>query len=222
MSVLTLLEKNEDSFEQQQQTLAHAILKCQNKLMYEDSKNIAAKFKDDEYLESFNVTEALQCPNDMDVVTFFINNQVLQRKWRVASDFKSENSVITNLIHVLPNPESMPQLEDKFSPKHLFKYDETPKDKAVTDILKLFQQEDVAFSVFDHIEEFTKSKTKWTVLGCDAIPYTIGNKVIDNHMICLECNMEFEDEADFEEHKNERGHSENSMIENCRKYNNIL
>ncbi|XP_052086773.1 uncharacterized protein LOC127724024, partial [Mytilus californianus] len=92
--------------------------------------------------------EALQCPNDVDVVTFFDNNQVLQRKWRVISDFKSESSVITNLIHVLPNPNSMLQLEDKFSPKHWFKYDEASKDKAVSDILTLFQQEDVAFCKF--------------------------------------------------------------------------
>ncbi|VDH89381.1 Hypothetical predicted protein, partial [Mytilus galloprovincialis] len=76
--------------------------------------------------------------------------------------------------------------------------------------------------VFDHIEVLTKSKRKWTVLGCDALPYTIGNKVIDNHMVCPECYMEFEDITDFEEHRNYRGHCEDIPLKKCRKYNNIL
>ncbi|CAG2233782.1 unnamed protein product [Mytilus edulis] len=41
-------------------------------------------------------------------------------------------------------------------------------------------------------------------------------------MVCPECYMEFEDITDFEEHRNYRGHCEDTPLEKCRKYNNIL
>ncbi|CAC5400079.1 unnamed protein product [Mytilus coruscus] len=214
---------------------------------------------------------------------------VLQRKLRVVTDFKSENSVITNIIHVMPNSNSLLQFEERFSPRHWFKCDQTSKNKAIGDILIIFQQEDVAFckfrnqfieeqlevvrdgftvedgnidwncnphdrynfvtsghpddkikvvmghpcfenpcsfksveKVFDHIENLTKSNRKWTILGCDAPPYTIGNKVIGNHMVCIDCEIEFEEEEAFLEHIKDRDHCLSTPIENCRKYNNIF
>ncbi|VDI58765.1 Hypothetical predicted protein [Mytilus galloprovincialis] len=53
-AVISLLERNECSIEQQQ--LVRAIGKCQTRAIYKNSKNVGGKFNDDEYLESLNVT----------------------------------------------------------------------------------------------------------------------------------------------------------------------
>ncbi|VDI70969.1 Hypothetical predicted protein [Mytilus galloprovincialis] len=63
-AVFSLLERAECSIQQQQQ-LVTAIGKCQSRAIYEDSKSIGGKFKDDEYLESFSVTGLGHCEINM-------------------------------------------------------------------------------------------------------------------------------------------------------------
>ena len=45
-------------------------------------------------------TNKIVCPKNKDLVTFFDNNQVLARNWRVRYDSKAKLSVITSVIHI--------------------------------------------------------------------------------------------------------------------------
>ncbi|XP_069122376.1 uncharacterized protein [Argopecten irradians] len=65
----------------------------------------------------------LQCPKECDVVTFFDNNQVIQRKWRVQSNFKCASSVFTNIIHIVPDPVMQLQKRADLSPVHWLRTD---------------------------------------------------------------------------------------------------
>ncbi|KAJ8322266.1 LOW QUALITY PROTEIN: hypothetical protein KUTeg_000737 [Tegillarca granosa] len=62
--------------------------------------------------------EPLSCPENPDVITFFDNNQVLERKWRVKYNFKSSTSVLTTVVHIIPDLTRNLQMEDKLSPRH--------------------------------------------------------------------------------------------------------
>ena len=42
------------------------------------------------------------CPENIDVVSYFDNNQVLARNWRVKFDAKAQVSVTTTLLHISP------------------------------------------------------------------------------------------------------------------------
>ena len=45
-------------------------------------------------------SEKIVCPSNKDIVTFFDNNQVWARNWRVRCDCKANLSVITSVIHI--------------------------------------------------------------------------------------------------------------------------
>lgn len=53
-----------------------------------------------------------------DVITYFDNNQVLARNWRVRYDAKAILSYITNVVHFFPKPITNLQINQAFSPRH--------------------------------------------------------------------------------------------------------
>ena len=64
------------------------------------------------------ITSRTQTPSsrpsqENDLVTFFDNNQVLARNWRVVYDYKSKASAITTIIHIRPG---IPRAAPDFSP----------------------------------------------------------------------------------------------------------
>lgn len=66
----------------------------------------------------------IEVENETDVVTFFDNNQVMARNWRVNFDSKASVSVITNFLHLFPSSTSFLQNNVTLSPATWrFKYD---------------------------------------------------------------------------------------------------
>ncbi|XP_062577384.1 uncharacterized protein LOC134239238 [Saccostrea cucullata] len=59
-------------------------------------------------------------PSKHDIITFFDNNQVLARNWRVRYDAKAILSVITTIIHIFQNPCTDLQIKNEFSPRNWF------------------------------------------------------------------------------------------------------
>ena len=58
----------------------------------------------------------LQCPPGVDVITFFDNNQVIGRNWRVVYNYKSKCSVITTVLHIIPSCATQLQTIPQLSP----------------------------------------------------------------------------------------------------------
>ncbi|XP_076087738.1 uncharacterized protein LOC143058159 [Mytilus galloprovincialis] len=86
---------------------------------------------------------------------------------------------------------------------------------------------EAVIKVFDHIINVANVKDgnesrKWTMVGCDGLPYTLGSRIIDNYSVCHDCKMEFDDAAEFEEHKNYRSHCTNIPYSDCQKYMNLM
>ncbi|XP_078336984.1 uncharacterized protein LOC144626577 [Crassostrea virginica] len=82
--------------------------------------------------------EEIHCPQDPDVVTFFDNNQVLEKKWKVEVNYKSRASVIITLIHIIPNTMDPHRLQKipELSPKMWLDFSETGKTNAVQKLLE--------------------------------------------------------------------------------------
>lgn len=59
-------------------------------------------------------------PFQHDVITYFDNNQVLARNWRVRYDAKAILSYVTTVVHFFPSPTTDLQLLNNFSPRHWF------------------------------------------------------------------------------------------------------
>lgn len=73
----------------------------------------------------------------------------ITEKWRVVTNFKSVKRVITITINGIPNANnSLLQFEERMSSKHWFNYDLTSRNNTIGDILKVFQQNEVAFCKF--------------------------------------------------------------------------
>uniref|UniRef100_A0A8W8MIK8 Uncharacterized protein n=1 Tax=Magallana gigas TaxID=29159 RepID=A0A8W8MIK8_MAGGI len=65
---------------------------------------------------------------------------------------------------------------------------------------------DAIDEVFSHISELTKcGDRKWTILGCNALPYKLGSRLIDSSFLCPACHMEFTDAHSFDQHRNPVG-----------------
>ncbi|XP_046346471.2 uncharacterized protein LOC124127059 [Haliotis rufescens] len=64
----------------------------------------------------------VKCPTAGDIITFFDNNQVLARNWRVRYDAKAMVSVVTTLLHIFP-PETTLQTTPHLSPCNWLTYD---------------------------------------------------------------------------------------------------
>lgn len=62
--------------------------------------------------------DAIECPQNADVVTFFDNNQVLEKKWKVEVNYKGKASVVTTMVHIIPDIESNIQHILELSPRH--------------------------------------------------------------------------------------------------------
>jgi len=77
-------------------------------------------------------------PPENDVITFFDNNQVLARNWRVTFDYKSTASVITNVLHIFPNCATNLQRIAELSPSSWL-YRKTRSENAV--LLRTLQNE---------------------------------------------------------------------------------
>ncbi|XP_062590242.1 uncharacterized protein LOC134251838 [Saccostrea cucullata] len=58
-----------------------------------------------------NSQEKIKIPDNSDVISFFDNNQVIGRKWRVKNDFKAESSVITSVAHMQPRSDIQRNIE---------------------------------------------------------------------------------------------------------------
>ena len=58
----------------------------------------------------------LNAPQNGDIITFFDNNQILSRNWRVNYDHKCKVSVITTVIHIVPGFPTQLQMAPNFSP----------------------------------------------------------------------------------------------------------
>ena len=57
------------------------------------------------------------------------------------------------------------------------------------------------FKVFDGIlQSVGESRREWTIIGCDALPYTIGHRVLENVHSCPQCHCEFLSEEELVEH----------------------
>ena len=57
------------------------------------------------------------------------------------------------------------------------------------------------FNVFDGIlQSVGESRREWTIIGCDALPYTIGHRVLENVHSCPQCHCEFLSEEELVEH----------------------
>ena len=60
--------------------------------------------------------QPLKSPESCDILTFFDNNQIISRNWRVNYDHKCKVSAITTLIHIVPGLPSQLQEAPDFSP----------------------------------------------------------------------------------------------------------
>ncbi|XP_061171013.1 uncharacterized protein LOC133201813 [Saccostrea echinata] len=67
-----------------------------------------------------HATTPITIPFQHDVITYFDNNQVLARNWRVRYDAKAILSYVTTVVHFFPNPTTDLQLVNNFSPRHWF------------------------------------------------------------------------------------------------------
>lgn len=76
-------------------------------------------------------------PLDNDVFTFFDNNQVLSRNWRVNFDYKSTVSVITNILHIFPYTPTNFQNIPELSPSSWLYH---PTRQEISVLLENFQQ----------------------------------------------------------------------------------
>jgi hypothetical protein len=66
---------------------------------------------------SYNSKECVHVPDKNDVLTFFDNNQVLARIWRVHYDAKAILSAITTVVHIFPFKPSFLQWNSALSPR---------------------------------------------------------------------------------------------------------
>ncbi|XP_061166699.1 uncharacterized protein LOC133175604 [Saccostrea echinata] len=89
-------------------------------------------------------TDKISCPSNSDFITFFDNNQVIGRKWRVKNDFKASSSVITSVAHMETN--SNIQTLEHYAPSSWQCYDTTSKQNFVKNIKR---QEEVYEKQFD-------------------------------------------------------------------------
>lgn len=84
----------------------------------------------------------------------------------------------------------------------------------------------VIFYVFNHILEQTNIGSndgrKWTMVGCDGLPYALGSRIQDSLFKCVECTREFVCREEFKEHRKEHSHCMLTPLVDCRKYNNIV
>ena len=58
----------------------------------------------------------MPAPPTRDVITYFDNNQVLMRNWRVRADAKMFVSVITSVMNIIPSPHTNLQYDQALSP----------------------------------------------------------------------------------------------------------
>ena len=63
-------------------------------------------------------SDPVKPPKNGDLITFFDNNQVLCRNWRVTYNYKCKVSVITTVLHIVPSPETRLQYTPNLSPFH--------------------------------------------------------------------------------------------------------
>ena len=62
-------------------------------------------------------TDEISCPKNTDIVTFFDNNQVLARNWRIRYDSKAMLSVITSVVHIKQCDFTLYQYLPEMDPK---------------------------------------------------------------------------------------------------------
>ncbi|XP_065941735.1 uncharacterized protein [Magallana gigas] len=75
--------------------------------------------------------------------------------------------------------------------------------------------------VFDDIlSTVSQSKRSWAIVGCDALPYTIGHRVLENVHSCPSCHHEFLTKAELVDHANTNKHDCDPKL--CRKYKHIM
>lgn len=66
----------------------------------------------------------------------------------------------------------------------------------------------------------TQSKRSWAVVGCDALPYTIRHRILENVHSCPSCHYEFLSEEELVDHAKTSKHDCDSKL--CRKYKHIM
>ena len=77
------------------------------------------------------------------------------------------------------------------------------------------------FKVFDEIlQSVGESRREWTITGCDALPYTIGHRVLENVHSCPQCHCEFLSEEELVDHSKKAKHESDPKL--CRKYKDIM
>ncbi|XP_062592407.1 uncharacterized protein LOC134253831 [Saccostrea cucullata] len=82
---------------------------------------------------------------------------------------------------------------------------------------------DAIDEVFSHISDLTMAgDRKWTILGCDALPYTLGSRLIESSFLCPTCHREFLDAQGFQKHQEDSEHATNARLEDCKKFKNVL
>ncbi|XP_069103763.1 uncharacterized protein [Argopecten irradians] len=104
------------------------------------------------WIKSYS-TIPVACPHTSDIVTYFDNNQVLSRNWRVRYDAKAKLSVITNIIHILPLFSTSIQTSPQLSPFHWLFNDKIRTLEAVTRYVETSQQ---SFETYQH--QFIESR----------------------------------------------------------------
>ncbi|KAJ8310200.1 hypothetical protein KUTeg_012065 [Tegillarca granosa] len=118
--------------------LSIAIGRTTTKAIFDDSVNLGMLYQNDLYLQSLNVKDYISKRNavvlgflrgicgtqkDLDDTKTNVKiakaiEHVLERKWRVKYNFKSSTSVLTTVVHIIPDLTRNLQMEDKLSPRH--------------------------------------------------------------------------------------------------------
>ena len=70
------------------------------------------------FLANLQNSDLLPPPPDRDIITFFDNNQILCKNWKVKYDSKCKVSVITTSIHLIPPDISVLQFNQQLSPSN--------------------------------------------------------------------------------------------------------
>ncbi|XP_062603684.1 uncharacterized protein LOC134265484 [Saccostrea cucullata] len=96
--------------------------------------------------------QKIQCPQHADVVTFFDNNQVLEKKWKVEVNYKSSSSVITTTVHIVPDDTQQLQERPELSPKEWLDFSEAGK----RDTVRKMKKSDEIYN-----EEFKKLRSQF-------------------------------------------------------------
>ena len=117
-------------------------------------------------------------PSAADIVTYFDNNQVLSRNWRVRYDAKVRLSVITSVIHILTSKLTTLQNNVNLDPRIWLYNTHIPGDTIVVRILNFIEHCSTVFTGYRNkfiIERLNKVYSEHSKDGKDFIDQLVEN-----------------------------------------------